>query len=58
MDHLLDSMLEYSRLGREDFADAEVDLNKVVADALEVLRTRIDIPAPLPHGCKLMPRPF
>ena len=55
MDDLLDSMLEYSRVGRANFADIEVDLNKVVAEALEVLRPRIEaqrseirIPAPLP----------
>lgn len=55
MDDLLDSVLEYSRLGRTEFEDSEVDLNEVVAGAIEVLRPRIQahraeirIPAPLP----------
>ncbi len=41
MDDLLNSLLEYSRVGRVNFADNEVDLNQVVADALETLRLRI-----------------
>ena len=41
MDDLLDSLLEYSRVGRTEFVDGEVDLNIVVADAIEVLRPRI-----------------
>ncbi len=42
MDDLLNSLLEYSRVGRADFADVPVDLNQVVAEALEVLRPRSD----------------
>jgi light-regulated signal transduction histidine kinase (bacteriophytochrome) len=42
MDDLLSSLLEFSRVGRADFADVQVDLNQVVAEALEVLRPRIE----------------
>jgi two-component system, chemotaxis family, sensor kinase Cph1 len=42
MDDLLDSLLEFSRVGRSEFADSQVDLNEVVAGALEVLRPRIE----------------
>ncbi len=55
MDDLLDSLFEYSRVDRSDFADLQTDLNGVVAGALEVLRPRIDaqqteirLPTPLP----------
>jgi light-regulated signal transduction histidine kinase (bacteriophytochrome) len=55
MDDLLDSLLEYSRVDREDFDKVEVDMNEVAADALESLSARIEsqkteirIPACLP----------
>ena len=55
MDGLLDSLLEYSRVGRKEFSDEDVNINQVVADAIEALHERIDaqkteirIPAWLP----------
>jgi light-regulated signal transduction histidine kinase (bacteriophytochrome) len=55
MDQLLDALLEYSRVGREEFSLTRVDLNRVVGDALELLDARIEaanvtiqIPRPLP----------
>ncbi|MBY0507593.1 MAG: GAF domain-containing protein [Bryobacteraceae bacterium] len=42
MDDLLNSLLEYSRVGRVNFADADVDLNQVVAEALDTLRVRME----------------
>ena len=55
MDDLLDSLLNYSRVGRTSFATTRVDLNQVVAETLELLRPRLEehqvdirIPAPLP----------
>lgn len=41
MDDLLDSLLEYSRVGRVDFADLEVDMNVVVTEAVDTLKLRI-----------------
>jgi PAS domain S-box-containing protein len=55
MDALLDSLLEFSRVGRVDFALKETDLNKVVAGVLDSLRITVQerglevrIPRPLP----------
>lgn len=52
---LLDSVLEYSRLGRSEFALDHVDLNVAVADAvdsllpwLESMRATVNIATPLP----------
>ncbi len=41
MNDLLDSLLEYSRLGQAKFAKTEVDLNGVVSEALDLLQFRI-----------------
>jgi light-regulated signal transduction histidine kinase (bacteriophytochrome) len=41
MGELLDSLLEYSRLGRTEFSNTDVDLNLVVSQALDLLQTRI-----------------
>jgi light-regulated signal transduction histidine kinase (bacteriophytochrome) len=60
MDSLLDSLLHFSRVGRMELEFQAVDLNAVVADAIEMtgaLRTsnghgsacRIEIPRLLPH---------
>lgn len=55
MGDLLDSLLQYSRVGREDFSNGEVDLNRVVSQTLDLLQLRIRdeavsirIPRPLP----------
>jgi two-component system, chemotaxis family, sensor kinase Cph1 len=55
MDDLLDSLLHYSRLGREQLQRENVQLDEVVAEALEIVAarrtdrpTRIIIPRPLP----------
>ena len=55
MDSLLDSLLHFSRVGREDLALEPVDLNEVLADAIEMVssrtndgRTQIAAPRPLP----------
>lgn len=56
MDSLLDSLLHFSRVGREDLTLENVDLNNVLADAIEMVssrtsdcRTQIAAPRPLPH---------
>jgi light-regulated signal transduction histidine kinase (bacteriophytochrome) len=56
MGELLDSLLEYSHVRRGEFSNSEVDLNRVVRDALELLQPRIEadavailIPRPLPR---------
>ncbi len=56
MDSLLDSLLHFSRVGREDLTLEEVDLNDVLADAIEMVssrtsdgRTQIAAPRPLPQ---------
>jgi PAS domain S-box-containing protein len=63
LDGLLDSLLEFSRLGRVDFALAQTDLNDVVAEVIDSMRITLDakkvdirIPAPLPRvrGDKVM----
>ena len=41
MDELIDSLLEYSRVGRMEFSHREVDLNGVVHEAIDMLETRI-----------------
>ncbi|HQS32464.1 MAG: hypothetical protein B7X59_03035 [Polaromonas sp. 39-63-203] len=55
MDSLLDSLLHFSRVGREELTLEEVDLNEVLADAIEMVgsrtgdgRTQIVVPRPLP----------
>ena len=55
MSELLDSLLEYSRLGRTEFSNTDTDLNRVAAEALDLLQVRIQaehvsivIPRPLP----------
>ena len=55
MDSLLDSLLHFSRVGREELTLEEVDLNEVLADAIEMVgsrtgdgRTQIVAPRPLP----------
>jgi light-regulated signal transduction histidine kinase (bacteriophytochrome) len=55
MDGLLDSLLHYSRVGRVGLALERVELDHVVAEALEIVRarvlerrTQIVIPRPLP----------
>ena len=56
MDSLLDSLLYFSRVGREELTLENVDLNEVLADAIEMVgsrtedsRTQIVTPRPLPH---------
>jgi two-component system, chemotaxis family, sensor kinase Cph1 len=41
MDSLLDSLLHFSRVGREELTLEEVDLNEVVSDAIEMVGSRI-----------------
>jgi light-regulated signal transduction histidine kinase (bacteriophytochrome) len=55
MDSLLDSLLHFSRVGREELTLETVDLNDVLADAIEMVgsrtedsRTQIVAPRPLP----------
>src|SRR4051812_20339121 len=55
METLIDSLLQYSRLGRVDLAMDRVDLNAIVAEALESLaitlqeeKVEIRLPRPLP----------
>jgi light-regulated signal transduction histidine kinase (bacteriophytochrome) len=40
MDGLLDSLLQFSRVGRETLAFEEVDLNEVLAEAIEMVGSR------------------
>ena len=40
MDSLLDSLLHFSRVGREELTLEEVDLNEVLADAMEMVGSR------------------
>ena len=56
MDSLLDSLLHFSRVGREELALETVDLNGVLADAIEMVgsrtcdaSTQIVAPRHLPH---------
>lgn len=56
MDSLLDSLLHFSRVGREELTLEKVDLNDVLAEAIEMVgsrtgdgRTQIAAPRPLPH---------
>ena len=42
MDSLLDSLLHFSRVGREDLTLENVDLNEVLADAIEMVGSRTD----------------
>jgi two-component system, chemotaxis family, sensor kinase Cph1 len=55
MDSLLDSLLHFSRVGRTDLEFQRVNLNDVVAEALEMVGMRsadnafnVDLPRPLP----------
>ena len=55
MDSLLDSLLHFSRVGREELTLEKVDLNEVLADAIEMVGSRTDdnktqiiAPRPLP----------
>jgi chemotaxis family two-component system sensor kinase Cph1 len=41
MNQLIESLLEYSRAGRGDFMQSNIDMNLVVADATEMLQERI-----------------
>jgi len=41
MDELIDSLLEYSRVGRVEFSHVDVDLNRVVHQAIDMLQARI-----------------
>lgn len=41
MDQLIDSLLEYSRVGLMEFRNREVDLNNVVHESIDTLQTRI-----------------
>ena len=56
MDSLLDSLLHFSRVGREELTLEPVDLNDVLADAIEMVgsrtsdaSTQISAPRPLPQ---------
>ena len=56
MDSLLDSLLHFSRVGREELTLEKVDLNEVLADAIEMVgsrtgdgRTQIVAPRALPQ---------
>jgi two-component system, chemotaxis family, sensor kinase Cph1 len=42
MDSLLDSLLHFSRVGREELALEDVDLNEVLQEAIEMVSSRID----------------
>lgn len=55
MANLLDSLLEYSRLGRANFSYEEVNLNEVIEQVLDMIKGRweensvtLNIPRPLP----------
>ena len=55
MDSLIDSLLRYSRIGRQELSLKETDLTPVLAEVLEALRSRIAetgvemrVPRPLP----------
>jgi signal transduction histidine kinase len=55
METLIDSLLQYSRLGRVDLAIADVDLNEIVGEVLDSIgiglrenRVEVRIPRPLP----------
>jgi two-component system, chemotaxis family, sensor kinase Cph1 len=41
MDSLLDSLLHFSRVGREELTLENVDLNEVVSDAIEMIGSRV-----------------
>jgi chemotaxis family two-component system sensor kinase Cph1 len=41
MNQLIESLLEYSRAGRGEFLQSDIDMNLVVADAIEMLQERI-----------------
>ena len=56
MDSLLDSLLHFSRVGREELTLEPVDMNEVLGDAIEMVssrtndsRTQIVAPRALPH---------
>lgn len=60
MDSLLDSLLQYSKVGRTELLREEVDLNELMQEAREALvrlfaerpYVRLEIPRPLPvHNC-------
>ena len=42
MDSLLDSLLHFSRVGREELTLEQVDLNDVLSDAIEMISSRTD----------------
>lgn len=55
METLIDSLLQYSRLGRVDLAIADVDLNEIIAEVLDSIgiglrehRVEVRVPRPLP----------
>lgn len=57
MDGLLDSLMNFSRVGRAALELEDVDLNEVVSEAIEMVdarraagQTEITIPRPLPHA--------
>ena len=52
MTELLDSLLEYSRVGRAEFSNIDVDLNGVVSQAVGLLDSRMqagDVSIQIPH---------
>lgn len=56
MDSLIDSLLHFARVGREDLTLESVDLNDLLAEAVEMVSSRtsdghaqITAPRPLPH---------
>lgn len=55
MESLIDMLLEYSRLSREDFSHKQTDLNVIVRDVLETIsiwlkenRAEVEVKGPLP----------
>jgi two-component system, chemotaxis family, sensor kinase Cph1 len=57
MDSLLDSLLHFSRVGREELTLEEVNLNEVLADAIEMVGSRMDdgrTQILTPHGLPLV----
>ena len=42
MKHLIEDLLDYSKVGASNFSTTELDLNKIVADVLEDLQVSIN----------------
>ena len=56
MDVLLDSLLDFSRVGRLDFAIKEMNLNEVLDEVVDSLRINLqerDIELRIPGRCRL-----